>query len=972
MYLINILNINFYCIIGYNSKEVSQLKRNIVLFLFIAVFSSSLFSEDFAILVGINDYKYLNNLKYAEKDAEDLEQILLKKNYKVSLLTGAGIVKSTILEKIKDISRLSEKDDSLLFFFSGHGINGISESEKGLLTYYSDPGELSYILSQEELKTALSRFNGKKIIILDACFQGSRQKDLSTKPVYLDKKFSENFNFILTSSAGNQIANDGFYIGNLEIRNGVAAYYLIKALNGEADMNRDFCLTSEELEKYFVNYAQFVSGSNGQDIEVYFHSREEKIFILKLIEESPKTKQEMHKPAIGETEQNDMGENMVLVEGGKFTMGNYMLNYYDHIEDDEFPSHVVFLNYDFWIGKTEITFDDYETYCHDMGRNVPDDEGLGRGLHPVIKVSWWDAVGYCNWLSMKEGLSPAYDSSGNLLNILGRTTDDLSEVEGYRLPTEAEWEYAAKGGRKSDIFRYSGSSNIGEVAWYSGNSEMYTNSRSIDNFINYEVGLKKPNKLGIYDMSGNVFEWCTDFYDEFWYKKNNVLNPLNQIYSDSKIIRGGSTYSNEFGVEVADRHSTGFGGVYNDVGFRIARTSMRKSSYAEIEIPEFKKGKLYVESVPGNSKIYLNEIEYNSTPAALELDEGFYEIKLIKEGYETYRDYLYLKAGREFFFNAKLFEIQKEFTVMDYSPPEMVHVRGGSFIMGDNFGDSWIDCKPSFEVNLTYSYLIGKYEVTNAEFLKCINDTQSRAYADWQNTIGLNSKECDITLNSYGIFCLKKRVERKPVVEVNKFAAIGFCNWLSEKEGLAKAYDSDGNLVDGKGKITTDISKVEGYRLPTEAEWEYAARGGEFGSGFKYSGGNFPRDVGWYYQNSGDNYLPDIYDMTEVFMSNNVLHDVGTKQPNELGIFDMSGNVWEMCQDGYFLYDSESKTNPYTINSSNHLSKRGGGFLNQSSCLTVCWRFDNGIYGFSNDMGFRIARTDMDEMTMRKPMESSY
>jgi len=246
--------------------------------------------------------------------------------------------------------------------------------------------------------------------------------------------------------------------------------------------------------------------------------------------------------------------NLLLVEKGSFTMGD------TDGASDEKPTHKVTFTYNFYIGKYEVTFDEYDAFCSATGKSKPNDQGWGRGSRPVINVTWWDAIDYCNWLSEKEKLPKAYDSNGNLLDKDGRVTTDITKVLGYRLPTEAEWEFAARGGNKSRGYQYAGSSTVGDVAWYDSNSGGKTQ----------EVGKKAPNELGIYDMSGNVWEWCSDWYGN--YSSSAQTNPYNSTAGSYRVYRGGSWRNFATSTRVAFRGGDSPTAANYRLGFRIART----------------------------------------------------------------------------------------------------------------------------------------------------------------------------------------------------------------------------------------------------------------------------------------------------------------------------------------------------------------------------------------------------------------
>jgi formylglycine-generating enzyme required for sulfatase activity len=463
-------------------------------------------------------------------------------------------------------------------------------------------------------------------------------------------------------------------------------------------------------------------------------------------------------------------------------------------------------------------------------------------------------------------------------------------------------------------------------------------------------------------MTGNVYEWCQDSYNPFWYKKNTVKNPVNLQPSDYRILRGGSTFTWDFEMDNAERHFTPAGGFYYDVGFRIVRTD-KLNEFVDLQMPEWKKASLRIESDPEGADIFIdNTKQLKKTPSTVELVEGYYEIKLEKEGYNPHREVLYLKTSASKTIRTSLKKVAEN-AFHKILLPEEVYVKGGSFVMGDHYGDLWRDAKPPFPVQLTYDYHIGQYEITNEEFLSYLNDKQlentvtSALLAEISLNFSPFFPEYFLNRDAEGYFYLTQPIEKQPVVMLIKKAVFDYCNWLSDKKGLRRAYDKGGNLIDRNGNLTDNVLDVEGYRLPTEAEWEYAALGGQFSRGYRFAGGNVMTEVGWGWINSGDELLGGPWDKIEIMSNNCRLHDVGLKRPNELGLYDMSGNAWEMCQDGFIQYDKSAKVNPYTVENFTSFARRGGAFCEEISHLKIQHRFCNDFYGRNNDLGFRIART---------------
>ncbi len=246
----------------------------------------------------------------------------------------------------------------------------------------------------------------------------------------------------------------------------------------------------------------------------------------------------------------DIGIKMIYIPGGVFEMGDL----FGDGDYDELPVHRVEIN-DFYFAETPVTFFQYDRYCEETGALKPDDCGWGREEHPVINVNWYDAVKFCGWLSEKTGLK-------------------------FRLPTEAEWEYAARSGGKRE--KWAGTNNkedMKDYAWYninsgdlflSENGDLYEMSENISG--SHAVKRKLPNGLGLYDMNGNVWEWCQDIYDKNFYKRSLRQNPQGPEKGTLQVIRGGSWYSKVNSLRCSNRDHDHPLNVFNYIGFRCIQT----------------------------------------------------------------------------------------------------------------------------------------------------------------------------------------------------------------------------------------------------------------------------------------------------------------------------------------------------------------------------------------------------------------
>jgi formylglycine-generating enzyme required for sulfatase activity len=267
---------------------------------------------------------------------------------------------------------------------------------------------------------------------------------------------------------------------------------------------------------------------------------------------------------------------MIFVQGGTFQMGDI---WGDSLYTDEQPLFFMRVA-DFRLAATETTFDEYDAFCRATGRRLPSDNGWGRGRMPVLHTDWYDAAEYCNWRSQTESLACCYriEKGPDFHNRKNWKVHFVPAASGYRLPTEAEWEYAARAWRDPS----GGLAKGGGRVRFGNSTEIadpqHLNFRADSAFRKpfartglyrqrtVEAGALPPNTLGLHEMSGNLFEWCADWYAEDRYRKGEA-GPSGT----TKVARGGSWFSQPAFCRAAYRFDWPPDTRCTLIGFRIAQ-----------------------------------------------------------------------------------------------------------------------------------------------------------------------------------------------------------------------------------------------------------------------------------------------------------------------------------------------------------------------------------------------------------------
>ena len=270
---------------------------------------------------------------------------------------------------------------------------------------------------------------------------------------------------------------------------------------------------------------------------------------------------------------------MITIKGGSFTMGD-TFNDTDSAFNEK-PCHQVMLD-SFEISQTTITFDLFDKYC--LAKNIPlrEDLGWGRLNYPAIMMDWYEAVGFCNWLSELQGLETVYTIERSKTNGLSKVGSNLNN-NGYRLPTEAEWEYAAAIDMKTHVkYRFGNHKNIADAAEL--NFNLSENTQKVSTINKGKVSHNKTvpvlesgiNQNKIYGMSGNVAEWCHDYFHPRFYKENkDNINPIAGVClkdsSSLHVLRGGAWEQPASMIRASSRGSSPASRRSEIIGFRVVK-----------------------------------------------------------------------------------------------------------------------------------------------------------------------------------------------------------------------------------------------------------------------------------------------------------------------------------------------------------------------------------------------------------------
>ncbi len=521
--------------------------------------------QDYALFFANTNYQNnpdFGDLKNPIRDAETIAKEL-REMYGFSTQVYKDRDQATIFRILEQWQQKAfGPQDQLFIFFSGHGTFR-ELTKKGYFVPKSRSNDFGSYIELTDLGNIITQIPCRHILLaVDACYSGTIDQEIAFKGNFQrpgESKSTErdkliyrqlrNQSRLLITSGGKQRTPDGK-------QHSPFAHAIIKKLRATYTYGDGLC-TFQDL----LSQLERVSPTPHQG-ELPAHEQGGFVFAAEDVDPPP------IKPEL---------DRMVFVQGGTFQMGS------KGGRSDETP-HSVTLS-DYYIARHEVTFEEYDRFCQAMGKDKPNDEGWGRGTRPVINISWYDAIEYCNWRSTEDHLTPVYTINKRTRDPNNNSQyDDLRwmvtinwQANGYRLPTEAEWEYAARSRGKNQ--KYAGTSIEGKLSFY-GNfcdqnctyswktefqNDRYAQTAPVSKF--------KANDLGLFDMSGNVWEWCWDWYDNDYYPRSPISNPKGSNTGSNRVLRGGSWGYESAILRCARRHYNRPYNRSNDIGFRLSRAA---------------------------------------------------------------------------------------------------------------------------------------------------------------------------------------------------------------------------------------------------------------------------------------------------------------------------------------------------------------------------------------------------------------
>ncbi len=489
-----------------------------------------------ALLIANGNYKNFSSLANPVTEASQLKAALQNLGFQVTLITNAG--REQMLDGLMDFERSVKQRGGIAFFhYGGHAVQ-VAGSNYLIPANADIPDERRVstraVDAEEIMATLEASGSDTNIVILDSCRNNplpSGSGRSASRGLAVAGKKPPN-SIIVYSAESGTVARDGVFTPAL-----------IQALSMTEKSFQEILMQTRQRVYNLTNGAQIPGAYDQLFAPVYLAGIPSGENTGRIIPDGNSS------PPAATASRPQVSEDFVLVKAGSFTMGSPSSEVNRGADETQ---HRVTLTRDFYMGKYEVTQGVWQEV---MGSNPSDtSRGIGSG-NPVNKVSWYDAVEFCNKLSLREGFTPAYSGSGD--NILCNFN-----ASGYRLPLEAEWEYAARGGVRAGGYNiYGGSDSIGSVAWSGVNSGRIT----------HPVGQKQANELGLYDMSGNVWEWCWDRYGSY---SGNATDPGGSASDSLRVLRGGSWSDNRVDYcRSANRASILPGAHYSNNGFRLVRTA---------------------------------------------------------------------------------------------------------------------------------------------------------------------------------------------------------------------------------------------------------------------------------------------------------------------------------------------------------------------------------------------------------------